>query len=140
MREYGTFYEASAPVPPAEDGSTFSNIDVIRTTHFHLDMAIDFDLKQVRGTNTLTLKAIDRATQLILDYAGMTIQSVTDKDGNPLNYDDSYHNDTLGNAIIILFNGNIFIHYHHSCRAWTRIYSKGELCDQLTVNCYELAK
>ena len=61
------FKEPSYVSYPSVDGSTFSNVDTVITTHFHLDVYIDFGYDSIKGNNTLMLSALSQATYVVLD-------------------------------------------------------------------------
>lgn len=72
---------AAAPAPrPAVaeqvvDEHSYAEPDKVRTTDLALDLAIDFDKKQIAGTATYTLEWLDKAaTQLVLDTRDLEIQ------------------------------------------------------------------
>jgi len=50
------------------DGSTLSNVDVVQTRHFHLDVNLDFKNSVLEGTNMLTLQAMKSAGSVDLDF------------------------------------------------------------------------
>ncbi len=56
-------------VHPYQDGSTYANINEVRTLHFDLNVYIDFDKQILNGTNTLTIQSLYANTnRLVLDY------------------------------------------------------------------------
>ncbi len=69
--------EASAS---ARDVHSQANLDAVRPTHLSLDLRLDFDAKQIRATNELTLAYAEGAapTHLDLDTRDLTIRRVTD--------------------------------------------------------------
>ena len=68
------------PIEPGLDYHSFANVDQFRTTHLDLDLRVNLDDKTISGTVELALKRLDpRATQLILDSKGLTINDVTQK-------------------------------------------------------------
>jgi aminopeptidase N len=59
------------------DESSFAEPEKVRITDLALDLALDFDLKQLAGTVTYQLDWIDpKATALVLDTRDLTIQKV----------------------------------------------------------------
>ena len=50
------------------DGSSFANIDFIRTVDFNLTMKVDFDRQFITATNLITLKAVQDVSEIVLDY------------------------------------------------------------------------
>jgi leukotriene-A4 hydrolase len=66
-------YEAPLPV------DVFSSADItqVRTTHLSLDLTVDFDKYQVRGSATETIENLTGATKFVVDTRDLEIQSVT---------------------------------------------------------------
>ena len=53
---------------PARDYFTFSNTDEFVTEHLTLDLSVDFDAAELRGSAVLTMRRLDMAaTEIILD-------------------------------------------------------------------------
>lgn len=63
-----------------------------RVTHVALDLALDFDAKEVSGTATLDVLAAPGAREVVLDSNGLRIGSVADSAGQPLAF-------TLGESV-----------------------------------------
>ena len=59
---------------PSEDLHSYANTDEVRTTHVELDIEVDFDSRQLRGTCTLEVEGADG--DLILDTYDLAIASV----------------------------------------------------------------
>lgn len=71
---------ASPQVKPMEtetDVHSFARPNEVAVTHMDLDLAVDFDKKQITGKNTLRLNNKTGARQLHLDTRDLTIQRVT---------------------------------------------------------------
>ncbi len=69
-----------APIEPGLDYHSFANVDQFRTTHIALDLRVDLEDKVISGVVSLELKRLDpRATQLVLDTKGLTINDVNQK-------------------------------------------------------------
>ena len=76
--------EPATPAPAAQPATTVEKVsdehsyaepDKVQTTDLALDLAIDFALKQIRGTATYSLEWLDQnATQLLLDTRAISIQ------------------------------------------------------------------
>ncbi len=71
------------------------------TTHFQLDLFVDFNNQSLYGNVTLELKALQDASEVVLDYQGLEIYSVWIKDGEYLNYQLFTPNPEIGSAIVI---------------------------------------
>ena len=54
-----SFLDGFTPEHPLADNSTFSNIEQIATTHFHLDWNVDFDRQVISGVVTHDLEVVD---------------------------------------------------------------------------------
>lgn len=80
---------AAKPVAPASassarsvDESSYAQPDKARITHLALDLAVDFDKKQLVGTATLDFNWQDpKADTLVLDTRDLTISAVEGGDG-----------------------------------------------------------
>jgi len=69
-----------APMEPGLDYHSFANVDQFRTTHIALDLRVDLEDQVISGVVSLELKRLDpRATQLVLDTKGLTINDVNQK-------------------------------------------------------------
>ena len=65
------------------DDHSYSQPDKVRTTDLALDLALDFDKKEIAGTATYTLDWKDKsATQLVLDTRDLTIEKAEALDAN----------------------------------------------------------
>ena len=65
------------PASAAHDEHSYAEPDQVRITDLALELAIDFDSKQMTGTATSTLNWLDPAAkQLVLDTRDLTIQKV----------------------------------------------------------------
>ena len=65
-----------------KDWHTYSNYQDIVTTHVHLDLAIDFKAKQLKGSIEHQLKYLNKATKtLVLDTRDLDIHKVEAFDG-----------------------------------------------------------
>lgn len=78
-----------APVlatPDAVDTASFARPLAARVTHVALDLDVDFNARRIGGTATLDIDRKPDAREIILDDAGLEIQSVTDASGAALDY------------------------------------------------------
>ncbi|MGR3570934.1 hypothetical protein, partial [Brevirhabdus sp.] len=85
----------------AKDTSTYAQPGVARVTHVALDLALDFEAKDVFGTATLDVMAEDDADTVVLDSDGLRISAITDADGNALDYTVGEHDEKLGEPITV---------------------------------------
>ena len=58
------------------DNSTYSNADMIHTTHFHLDWLVDFDNKELKGAVYHDLDVLADTDWLTMDAWNIDIESV----------------------------------------------------------------
>ena len=62
---------------PAHDYFSFANTEQFVTTHLALDLVVDFDTRELRGSATLTMQRLDSdATDIILDTRDLDITDV----------------------------------------------------------------
>lgn len=69
----------------AKDLHTQSNADVVKVKHLHLDIAVDFDTKKIKGCATWNIENPDKQAQLILDAHQLGIDSIL-VDGKAVSY------------------------------------------------------
>ncbi|HEX6218756.1 MAG TPA: M1 family metallopeptidase [Sphingomicrobium sp.] len=87
--------------PEAVDTATYAKPLVARVHHVALDLTVDFDAKRVGGTATLDIDRKPDATEIILDDKGLEIASITDGDGQPLDYKVGASDEKLGAPLSI---------------------------------------
>ena len=87
--------------PEARDTSTYAQPEIARVTHVALDLALDFDAKDVFGTATLDILARRGADEIVLDSDGLRITSVTDAAGNALPFTIGTDDPELGAPLTI---------------------------------------
>ena len=59
------------------DPNSYANCDQILTTHFHLDIKVDFNQTSIIGTNTINMTALaDGVTSVVLDFQGLSVSKV----------------------------------------------------------------
>ncbi len=76
-------------IEPGLDYHSFANVDQFRTTHLLLDLRVDLEDQTIDGSVVLELKRLDpRATQLVLDTKGLTINDVSQKASDVLGATD----------------------------------------------------
>jgi leukotriene-A4 hydrolase len=74
--------EAPEPYPaPVPDPDSYARPEVARVTHVAIDLRADFARKVLAGAATLTIEAAPDAREIVLDCAGLTIQSVRTEHG-----------------------------------------------------------
>lgn len=71
----------------AKDPYSYAQPEVARVTHVALDLALDFENKNISGTAALDILADDDADTLFLDTMGLEISSVTDGENQDLPFE-----------------------------------------------------
>ena len=98
-------------VHPSQDPSTFSNIDVIKTEHFHLDLFVDFNNKSLYGNVTFTLRAIQDASYAVFDFQGLEIfkawNTVSSVQTNMLNFEVYTPNPAISSCVVVYFTNRV---------------------------------
>src|SRR5690606_24867966 len=99
--------DAEAAAPAAEyDSLSYAQPDQVRIKDLALELAVDFDAKQISGSATYQLDWTNQeATQLILDTRDLTIEKVVGERGDDkwidLKYDLTDADDILGSKLTI---------------------------------------
>ena len=102
--EQGAEAPAIAPVltsADAVDPASFAKPLEARVYHVALDLGVDFDAKRIGGTATLEIERKPDATEIILDSKGLAIESVTDGNGQPLQFKIGQADEALGAPLAI---------------------------------------
>ena len=71
----------------AKDDQTFAEPEKARVTHVDLDLDLDFKQQMVAGSAQLDIVAEQGVDTVVLDNDGYDVESVTDGDGKPLDYE-----------------------------------------------------
>lgn len=85
----------------AKDTSTYARPEIARVTHVALDLALDFDAKDVFGTATLDIMATDGADEIVLDSDGLRISGISDANGAALDFTIGEHDEKLGEPVTV---------------------------------------
>ncbi|MDQ2701485.1 MAG: M1 family metallopeptidase [Pseudomonadota bacterium] len=98
--------EAAVTVDPARDEYSYAEPKKVRTSDLALDLAVDFEKKQIGGTATYTLEWIDpQANVLVLDTRDLSIDKVeaAGKDGTyaPLQFELAPADPLLGSKLTV---------------------------------------
>jgi aminopeptidase N len=90
---------------PARDYFTFANTDQFVTEHLALDLDVDFEAEELRGSAVHTIRQLDAAaTEIVLDTRDLTIASVvivTADSSAPAEFRFGDTDDTLGTPLYI---------------------------------------
>ena len=90
---------------PARDYFTFANTEQFVTEHLALDLDVDFDAEELRGSALQTMRRLDAAaTEIVLDTRDLTIASaviVTADSSAPVEFRLGDTDETLGTPLYI---------------------------------------
>jgi leukotriene-A4 hydrolase len=93
---------SSTVTTPIVDVHSFGNPSVVRPTHLVLDLAVDFDKKEIRGTTELRLSYPAKgARQVVLDVRDLHVETVEDPQGRPLAWKVGDRVPGIGNSLTI---------------------------------------
>ncbi len=104
-----------APLDAAEDLHSYANNADVRVTHVDLDLHVDFDVKQLRGTCTLELAG--ESGELVLDTRELVIDkveaAVSEQEFLDVEYELGEHDPVLGAPLRITLGGanRVRVHY-----------------------------
>lgn len=90
------------PSRTIEDVHSLSNFNTVKVTHLDLDVAIDFDKKEIVGAATWTVDNKEQADTLILDTDELRIDSVKLDDGSMAGFHLDTPTPILGSALKII--------------------------------------
>src|SRR5262245_40384356 len=76
----------STPHEIVHDTHSFSHPNRVRVTHASLDLALDFQAREARGTVELSIERPDGTAPLELDVHALAIEEVTAASGTPLQW------------------------------------------------------
>ncbi len=109
--------KAETQIEVGKDYHSFANPEQVKLTHVSLDLKVDFDSKTLVGTATLDYEKIEpRATELLLDTRGLTIDDVTAA-GQGLSYGMLETDPHLGTPLAITLpesGTQLTVHYRTS--------------------------
>ncbi len=96
---------------PARDYFTFSNTDQFVTKHLELDLTVDFDARQLRGSASLNMERISSdAREIILDTRDLTIETVNitvgDNEATAASFELGETHPVMGAPLTIKLQGN----------------------------------
>lgn len=96
---------------PAHDYFSFANTEQFVTRHLALDLTVDFDKEQLRGSAVLHMERLDpAATEIILDSRGLDIASVSisvaEGDPVPVEFLIGEEDAVLGSPVTITLPAN----------------------------------
>lgn len=83
------------------DKHSYSNISDIRTTHLHLDVAVDFDTKQISGEVVHSVENITGTDVMIFDTHSLTVDKVTLDGGEETAFEFGEYDELLGSSLAV---------------------------------------
>ncbi|MDG2344295.1 MAG: M1 family metallopeptidase [Flavobacteriales bacterium] len=86
------------------DSHTLSNYKDISIEHSHLNLSVDFESKLLYGSVTHTINNPTKDSVFILDTKYLSIESVSDQDGNKLDFSYGEKDDLLGDPLMVSIN------------------------------------
>ncbi|MDQ3139751.1 MAG: M1 family aminopeptidase/hydrolase, partial [Pseudomonadota bacterium] len=89
----------------ARDVHSYARPEVARVTHVALDLNANFETKRMEGTATLDVETRGQGDEIILDSKGLEIASVTDAQGQPLQYGIGAVDANLGAPLTVKLGG-----------------------------------
>jgi aminopeptidase N len=85
----------------AADIHSFAKPHEARVHHMALDLIVDFGAKRVGGTAALDIQKAAGANRIILDSKGLEIESIADREGEPLPFKVGAADPNLGAPLVI---------------------------------------
>lgn len=92
------------PAPPRiapADAHSYANGDAVAVRHVELDLTVDFDRKQLRGSATLEIENRTGARELVLDTRGLAIERVTLGDGSIAGFSLGANDQVRGRPLVV---------------------------------------
>jgi leukotriene-A4 hydrolase len=109
--------QSVATYPLPHDAHSFARPAEARVTHVALDLTPDFTTRRLTGTARLAIQRAQSADSIILDVRDLTINRITDGQGNPLGYAIGAAQKFTGSPLAIALRpatGTIVIEYQTS--------------------------
>ncbi len=85
----------------ARDVHSYARPLEARVHHVALDLAVDFASRRIGGTATLDIERRPDAKQIVLDSKGLEIESITDAEGEPLQWQVGAAHEHFGSPLAI---------------------------------------
>jgi aminopeptidase N len=89
----------------ARDPFSYARPQEARVTHVALDLTADFAAKRLGGTATLDLQAAPNAKEIVLDSKGLEVASVTNAEGQQLQFAVGQADAERGAPLTVQLNG-----------------------------------
>lgn len=83
------------------DHHSYAEPELVRVTHASLDLEVDHEERELRGTVVLSLDRADHESPLVLDTKGLVVESVAGTDGGGRNWSFGPEDAILGSALTV---------------------------------------
>jgi leukotriene-A4 hydrolase len=89
----------------ARDIHSYARPSEARVFHVALDLAADFEQRRMAGTATLDLEVEDGVQEIVLDSKGLDVHSISDGQGEPLQWNLGAGDEIRGQPLTVRLNG-----------------------------------
>jgi leukotriene-A4 hydrolase len=89
----------------ARDIHSYARPSEARVFHVALDLAADFEQRRMAGTATLDLEVEDGVHEIVLDSKGLDVHSISDGQGEPLQWNLGAGDEIRGQPLTVRLNG-----------------------------------
>ena len=89
----------------AKDIHSYARPEVARVTHVALDLLANFRDKRMEGSATLDIETRGQGDEIVLDTKGLEIASITNTQGQPLQFAVGQADENLGAPLTVKLNG-----------------------------------
>ncbi len=83
------------------DQHSYSNVAEVKTTHLHLDIAVDFETKMLKGSVTHTIENLTGSENMIFDVHSLDIEKVVLDNGEQTTFEIGEFDELLGNSVTV---------------------------------------
>lgn len=83
------------------DQHSYSNVAEVKTTHLHLDIAVDFETKMLKGSVAHTIDNMVGAETMIFDAHSLDIEKVVLDNGEETTFEIGEFDELLGNSVTV---------------------------------------
>jgi leukotriene-A4 hydrolase len=91
--------DAQLRVSTEKDWHTLSNADSVKVSHLHLDIAVSFEEKKIKGSAQWTFDNLKNSNSIVFDSQDLTIDSVILDDGSKAAFSFGKTDNILGTAL-----------------------------------------
>jgi len=91
----------------ADDPASFANLDDVQVSSFHLDLAVDFASKTLKGYVEIKAKALRESSKILLDTRDLAVSKVEDSKGNSLKFELAKAHEVFGSKLEITLASSV---------------------------------